>query len=255
MESEQKNALSSEEPEKPLGTRERLQKTLLDRAATLKTVQAEVYTVNKIRLIINFIMGVIAVALLIVTIIKVNEFAVMLPCLIVGLVLVIATLVLYFTAKYGYVPMSYIQYSVKKNDKTYVVQSIARDRAVFFDGDRAVEYNNGEATLKDAPFCPELRNDFFVDMTVNMRVGKADTETFYGTLDVDGKTKKCVVRFKNGVLEKGSVGGRRMRYYAVNDTTDAVAVPAALKDAAKKFNVPWPDVPGIKLRKPFDEVK
>ncbi|MCH5157906.1 MAG: hypothetical protein J1F33_01790 [Clostridiales bacterium] len=252
---DEQNSVSPSEPEKPLGTRERLQKTLLDRAKTLKTVQAEIYTVNKIRLIINFIMGVIAVALLIVTIVKVDEFAVMFPCLMVGLVLVIATVVLYFTAKYGYTPMSYIQYSVNKNDKTYVFQSISRDRAVYFDGTHAVEYNKGEATIRDEPFCPELRSDFFVDMTVDMRVGKADTETFYGTLDVDGKTKKCVVRFKNGALEKGSVGGRRIRYYAVNDTTDEVSIPAPLKDAAKKFNVPWPDVPGIKLRKPFDEVK
>lgn len=252
---DEQNTASVSEQEKPLGTRERLQKTLSDRAKTLKTVQAEVYTVSKVRLIINFVMGVIAVALLLVTIIKANDTAVMLPCLITGLVLVVATLIMYFITKYGYVPMSYIQYSVRQNESEYVFQSISRDRAVFFDGTHAVEYNKGEATLHGEPFFPEMKNDFFVDMKVNMRIGKADTETFYGTVDVDGKTKKCVIRFKNGALERGNVGARRIRYYAVNDTSDAVAVPAPLKDAVKQFNVQWADVPGIRLRKPFDEVK
>ena len=253
MEQETENDKTESKTENPV--RERLQKTLTDRGAALKTVQAEVYTLSRARLIFNFVCGLAAVALLIVSVTNSSDTAVMLPCVIAALVLVAVTLVMYFAAKYGNTPMSYLQYSVKTKDGEYVFQAISRDRAVFFDGRHAVEYNKLDAILRDGAFFPELKNDFFVGMRVNMRVGKADTETFYGTVDVDGKTKKCKVIFKNGVLDKGSVGSRRIRYYAVNDTSEEFAVPAALKDAAKTLDVPWPDgIPGLRLKKPFDDV-
>ena len=239
-------------PEKQ-STRDRLQKTLSDRAGTLKAVQTEVYTVSRVRFIINFILGLAAVALLIVTIVKTDEFNVMLPCLIAAIALVAVTLVMYFVTKFGSTPMSYLQYSVKTKDGEYVFQAIARDRSVFGDGTHVVEYNKVDAILRDEVYCPELSNDYFSKMTVNMRVGKAETETFYGTLEVDGKTKKCKIVFKNGVPDKGNVGARRIRYYSVNDRSEEFVLPAALKDAVKTLNVPWPDgVPGVRLTKPFD---
>ncbi len=239
--------------EKPLGVRERLQKTLKDRAAALKTVETEVYTVSKIRLLINFIFGLAAVALLVVTVVKADDSAVMIPCLIAALVCVGATLVMYFIMKFGQTPMSYLQYSVVTKSGVYVFQAITRDRAIFGDGTHVVEYNKLDAIMREEVFFPELKNDFFADMRVDMRIGKVDTETFYGTVEVDGKRKKCKIRFKNGALDRGNIGFRRIRYYAVNDTSEDFIVPAALRDAAKTLDVPWPnDIPGLKLKKPFE---
>lgn len=255
MDTEETKTEETGKEEKPLGVGERLQKTLKDRAAALKTVETEVYTVSKVRLLLNFLFGLAAVVLLVVTVIKADDAEVMLPCLIVGIVLVAVTLVMYFLMKFGHTPMSYLQYSVKTNNGAYVFQAITRDRAIFTDGTHTVEYNKLDAIMREGVFFPELRNDFFADMTVTMRIGKAETETFYGTVDVGGKTQKCKIRFKNGALDKGNVGVRRIRYYAVNDTSEGFIVPAALRDAAKTLGVPWPDdIPGLKLKKPFESV-
>lgn len=251
---ETENDKVDSEPENPV--RERLKKTLSDRAAKLKTVQAEVYTLSRARLIFNFVCGLAAVVLLIVSLVNSSNTDLATPCIIAALVLVAVTLVLYFMSKFGYTPSSYLQYSVKRGDGEIIFQSISRDRAVFCDGKHTVEYNKLDAVLRDGIFFPELKNDFFVDMRVNMRVGKTDTETFYGTVEVDGKTKKCKIVFRNGVLDKGNVGARRIKYYGFNDTCEDFVVPASLKDAAKTLDVTWPDdIPKLRLKKPFDTLE
>ncbi len=86
-------------------------------------------------------------------------------------------------------------------------------------------------------------------MSVDLRIGTAGKETFVGTIEINGKTKKCKVVFKNGALYRAVAGGVRLKYFDVNDRREKVNVPAELFDAAKKFGVEHPKLDGIKVNK------
>ena len=92
------------------------------------------------------------------------------------------------------------------------------------------------------------RCDFFADMTVDVRIGKAETETFAGTTVVNGKTVKCKIVFRNGEPYRGNVGGVRIKYFDVNSTNEKFVVPQDLRAAVKALGVPMPKLGGIVVK-------
>ncbi len=218
--------------------RERFSRTLKERADKITCVRNDIYTVKYYRLIINFVLGMSAVALLIVSMIADGK-TVRPVCLICGIALVAVTVV-YFLIMRAEAPMSYLQYTVVDGDSVYTFHVVKRDRAAFCDGENTVTLERG-VIRDDLPLrLPQLRFDFFADMNVDLRIGKPDKEIFKGTLEENGKRYKCKIVFKSGMPTLGVVGGMRVRYFDINDKKEKFAVPGALRAAVEKMNVRWP---------------
>ncbi len=238
------NETSDTEQNREVTVRERLCNAVREHAQTLTCAYNDIFTLKMWQLIVNFAIGICALALLIASMISQNELFKVFGS-IGGIAAVIAVVIFYFVMR-ARKPMSYLQYSYKTKDKTYRFQIIGKNRALYSDGETVVDVNNGEIKRDGELVMPFLRFDFFADMDVDMRIGKAETETFSGTVDVDGTRTKCKIVFKNGAPFKGSVGGMRIKYFDVNDTKEKFGVPDFLRRAMAQCEIAMPKIQGIK---------
>ncbi|MCH5161059.1 MAG: hypothetical protein J1G04_03415 [Clostridiales bacterium] len=229
-------------------TKERFHNTLVERAERVTSVRNDIYTVKYWQFALNGVLGVGAIAVLIVGMIKANEpytIWLMLSGAALGVTLIVFNLVLKAKS-----PMSYLQYTVVQGDKRYCFQVMPKEHAVFSDGERTIETSRSGDQVRDNVYNPHCRFDFFTEMDVDMRIGKAETETFVGTVEIDGERTKSRIVFKNGALYYGVIGGVRIKYFDVNNTKEKFVVPSALRDAATKFEMPFPKLNGLFVRDP-----
>lgn len=225
--------------------RERFHNTLVERVEKISSVRNDVYTTSWLQIGFNFFFGFGAVAMLIVSMAATGTLATV--GAIVGVALVVIVLV-YNLALRAYMPSSFLQYTCKSGGKRYCFQVLSKTRSGFSDGEHNIEVDRGEAVMLENISYDVYAFDFFVDMDVDMRIGKVDTETFIGTLEHNGKKYKSKIVFKNGVPLYGAVGGVRIKYFDVNSAKDKFVVPAALKRAVKGFGVPFPKLPGLAVK-------
>ncbi len=229
----------------PPSARERFGKTLQERAEKIKTVRNDVYTVKYWQLAFNFVIGVSAIVLLIVSM-TVDSTPCLISAICCAVVVVVFNLIIRAVA-----PMSFLQYTAIVGDKRYCFQILSKNESLFSDGENAVEYNRMEYVKTDGVRFPQYRFDFFKDMDVDVRIGKPDREIFKGRATFEGKTYKCKIVFKSGVPYYGSFGGARIKYFDVNDTKEKFVVPEGLRKAAEAFDVPFPKLAGIRTLDPY----
>ncbi|MBD5131053.1 MAG: hypothetical protein HDT28_00425 [Clostridiales bacterium] len=228
-----------------ISTRERFHNTLVERAEQITSVRNDVYTTSWWQIAFNFFFGFGAVALLIVS--MVMEGTTSTVCAIVGVVLVVVVLVANLASR-AYMPTSFLQYTCKANGKRYCFQVLSKTRSGFSDGEHNIEVDRGEAVMLPEMSYSQYRYDFFVDMDVDMRIGKVDTETFVGTIERNGKTYKSKIVFKDGAPLFGTIGGVRIKYFDVNSNKEKFVVPAALRRAVKGFDVVFPKLSGLVVK-------
>ncbi len=231
-----------------LTTRERFHNTLVERANGITSVRNDIYTVKYWQFILNGVLGVAALAFLIAGMVKANSpYTVWLVVL--GIVFGVALVVFNLTLK-AKSPVSYLQYTVIQKDKRYCFQVMPKEHAVFSDGENVIETSRSGDVRRDDIYNPFCRFDFFTELDVDMRIDKADTETFVGTVNIDGKSVKSKIVFKNGVLFRGVVGGVRIKYFDVDNTREKFVIPSALRDAVTKSGVQFPKLNGLYVRDP-----
>lgn len=228
----------------PETARERFHRTLVEKATAIKTVRNDVFTVKYWQLALNFVLGAGAVVLIILAMTLGGSTAT--ACMISSIVAVAVVLVFNLALR-AVAPTSFLQYTVFDDDKRYCIQILSKNRALFFDGETAVEYDKVEFIKSDDVALPQYKFDFFKDMDVNVRIGKVDREIYKGTYECGGKTYKGKIVFKNGVPFVGVVGGARIKYFDVNSTKEKFFVPERLKQAADAFDVHFPKLPGVSL--------
>lgn len=233
--------------EKTAGTvRERLHAELEAKVRGINCVCNEIFTVKYWQLALNFALGIGAVVLLIVSLVCDDKTAVA-ACAILSIALVII-LVVYNMAVLRVKPMSVRQYTAVVKGRRYCFQLLTKTRSLYFDGERSVEIGGGETAVSDGVYFPQFAFDFFAEMSVDVRIGKADREIYKGRLTVGGKPVKCRIVFKNGVPYYGAVGGARIKYFDVNDTHEKFAVPSALKKAAEENGLSLVKLAGVQYR-------
>ncbi|MDE7464678.1 MAG: hypothetical protein K2M48_06575, partial [Clostridiales bacterium] len=154
----------------PETTRERFHRTLQERAQSVKCVRNDVYTVKYWQLALNFFMGAGAVVLLILS--MAMDAPVSTACLISALVAVAAVVVLNLALR-AVAPMSFLQYTAVEKDKRYVFMVLSKHRSLFTNGEDTVEFDRLEYVKSTAAPFPQYRFDFFADMDVDLRIGKA----------------------------------------------------------------------------------
>ncbi len=221
----------------PVTKREKFHNILCERAAAIVCVHNDVFTLPIWLLVLNFVLGIGACALLVVSMI-IPDGALHTGCLIGGLG-VAAAVGLFYLIMRAVRPMSFQQYTAVTPDGKYVFRSVNKNRAMFSDGTNTIEVEKLEARLGDF-WLEETRFDFFKDMNVDMRITKGDKETFVGTLDKGDKTVKCKIVFKDNIPVVGIVGGMRVKYFDVNDRKQKFIVPNALHRAMMEANIPIP---------------
>lgn len=226
--------------------RERLRAELEEKARGISCACNEIFTVKYWQLALNFALGLGAAILLIVSLVS-DDKTVVAACAIVSVALVIA-LVVYNMAVLRIKPMSVRQYTAIVKGRRYCFQLLTKTRSLYFDGERSVEIGGGETALSDGVYFPQFAFDFFAEMSVDVRIGKADREIYKGRLTVDGKPIKCRIVFKNGVPYYGAVGGARIKYFDVNDTHEKFVVPSALKKAAEEKGLTLVKLAGVLYR-------
>ena len=225
--------------------RERFQAELKARAEKIRCVNNEVFTIKIWQLVLYLAVGLCACGLLVVGMIF--DGWIRLSTTLGGIAAIIAMFVAFMVMRAG-TPMSFLQYTATEDGKRYTFRVMGKTRAIFSDGETVVESDKQAYRKTDELPNSEFKFDFFADMTVNMRIGKAETETFVGTLNVGGKTVKCKIVFKNGAPVRGNIGGARIKYFDVNSTKEKFVVPQDLRNAAKEFDVAWPKLGGIVIK-------
>lgn len=235
------------------GARERFRRTLCERADKITCVRNDVFTTKYSQLAINFMLGAGSIAALIASMIT-KSSATTIWTTVVGLVLLVAAVV-YNIALRRSAPKSFLQYSFSDKDGKYRFMIFSKKISAFYDGENFVETDGVECGLRESPRFTEYRFDFFADMDAYMRKATGDRETYRGTLAHDGKTLKCKIVFKNGVPFVGVVGGARIKYFDVNDTSAKFVAPVALKKAAKQLDVPFPKISSVILKDARDITK
>lgn len=225
-------------------TRERFHRTLASRAADIKSVRNDVFMLKVWQLALNFLLGGGTIALLVVSMI--NTELVGTICMICGIVLFVVAII-YNVALRARSPMSFLQYTAYDRGRRCCYQIISKTRAAFSDGEHSVEVDK-TSYVGEAGLCyPQYPFDFFAEMDADVRIASAEKETFKGTIEVDGKTKKCSITFKNGVVSSGTIGGVRIKYFDVNETSVKFVVPKTLRDAAKCCGFELPKLPGVHI--------
>ncbi len=238
------NEQHSDTAPKKESTRERFHRTLVGRAASIKCVRNDVYMLKVWQLVLNFVLGAATIALLVVSMIY--DGGVGTGCLIGGLALLAVTVV-YNVVLRVKSPMSFLQYTAIVDGKRHCYQIVGKKRSAYSDGARSVEVSD-VSYAGDTGLCyPQYPFDFFADMDANVRIAKGEKETFKGTVDIDGDTKNCSITFKSGVAAYGNIGGVRIKYFDVNDTTEKFVVPRILRDAAKNCGFDLPKLGGVEI--------
>ena len=232
----------------PIGKKERFHNTLVERAQSITSVRNDIYTVKYWQFALNVMLGVGALVLLIVGMVK-SDAPYTVGLVVGGIALGVALVIFNLSLK-AKAPISYLQYTVLQDGKRYCFQVMPKEHAVFSDGDNVIETSRSGDNRRDDIYNPYCRFDFFTELDVEMRIGKADTETFVGKVDLDGKLVKSKIVFKNGVLYYGSIGGVRIKYFDVDNTREKFVIPSALRDAATRFEVPFPKLNGLFVRDP-----
>lgn len=231
--------------QQPESKRERFQAELKARAGRIRCAHNDVFTVRIAQLAAYFVLGMGAVALLVVAMIF--DGSIRLGTMLGGIAVIVILFVWYLAMRVA-MPMSFMQYTAFDGGKRYTFCIINKNRSLYSDGENVVETDKQQyRRLDEMPF-EAYRCDFFVDMTVNMRIGKAETETFVGTSEVNGKTVKSKIVFKNGAPYRGYVGGVRIKYFDVNSAKEKFVVPHDLRAAAKAFDVSMPKLGGIVIK-------
>lgn len=230
-------------------TRERFSRMLAEYADGIKTVRNDVFTTKWWQLALNFVLGLGAVALLIVSMVVHGTMGTV--GAILGVVLVIVVIVFNMGLR-AFVPSSFLQYTCYDKGVRYCFQVLSKTRTSFSDGTNFIEVDRGEAVRLAETSYNRYRFDFFRDMSVDMRIVEDERETFKGTLEHKGKKYKSRIVFKNGTPLYGSVGGARIKYFDVNVTKDKFVVSSVLKRAVKNFGVNFPKLPGLYVR---DDIK
>ncbi len=231
-----------------LTIRERFHNTLVERANGITSVRNDIYTVKYWQFVLNGILGVAALAFLIAGMVKADS-AYTVWLVILGAAFGIALVVFNLTLKTKS-PVSYLQYTVIQKDKRYCFQVMPKEHAVFSDGENVIETSRSGDTRREDIYNPFCRFDFFTELDVDMRIGKAETETFVGKVNIDGKLVKSKIVFKNGVLFRGVIGGVRIKYFDVDNTREKFVVPSSLRAAVEKFGVTFPKFNGLYVRDP-----
>ncbi len=233
--------------EKTAGTvRERLHAELEQKARGINCVCNEIFTVKYWQLALNFVLGLGAVILLVVSLVF-DDTTVVAACAVTSIALVII-LVVYNMAVLRIKPMSVRQYTAIVKGRRYCFQLLTKTRSLYYDGERSVEVGGAETIESDGVYFPQFAFDFFAEMSVDVRIGKADREIYKGRLDVDGASIKCRIVFKDGMPYYGAVGGARIKYFDVNDTHEKFVVPSALKHAAEEKGLSVIKLSGVHYR-------
>lgn len=234
--------------EKPQSVRERLHNDLSACADKITVVRNDIYTVKYWQFALNFLLGLGAIALLIVSLFAKND-VLKIVSTVVGLALVVSTVV-YIVVLKTVNPISYLQYTVFDKDKRYTFQVISKMRAAYSDGENTVSVDKGFVTYPAELRFPHLAFDFFKNMDVDMRIGKYDRDIYVGSLDVDGKPLKCKIVVKNGLPFSATVGGARVKYFDINNAKEKFVVPIYLRDAVEKCGLKLPKLSGLYVRDP-----
>lgn len=225
--------------------RDRFKATLETRAAAVKCVRNDVFTVKYWQLALNFILGGGAVAAVICSMVLKGSASTW--CVVASVALVVVVVV-YNLALKAVAPTSFLQYTAKDGDRRYCYQIIGKATFLFCDGERAAVYDRGNVFCEGGVRMAHLAFDFFAQMEPAVRIGKADREIYKGTLDVGGKTVRCKIIFKNNVPYVGTVGGARIKYFDVNDTKDKFVIPEELATATKQLDMRLPKLNGVHVR-------
>lgn len=211
----------------------------------MNSARNDIYTTKYWQLAVNFLLGAGSLTFLILSLVTKNA-ALTASGIVIGIAMAIALVVFNIVLRAS-APLSYLQYTAVRNGVTYRIQIISKDKAVFSDGENVIVsegrtyYRDGEIRLPHCSF------DFYKDMSADMRIAKAESETYVGTVECDGKKLKCKITFKNGVPFVGSVGGVRIKYFDINDRNDRFVVPKRLKDAVEACGVKWPKLDGVRI--------
>lgn len=230
-------------------SRERFSRMLAEYADGIKNVRNDVYTTKWWQLTLNFVLGLGAFALLLVSMVTDGVAATV--GAILGVVLVIVVIVFNMGLR-AFIPSSFLQYTCYDKGVRYCFHVLSKTRTSFSDGTNFIEVDRGEAVRLAETSYNQYRFDFFRDMSVDVRIVEDERETFKGTVEHKGKQYKSRIVFKNGTPLYGSVGGARIKYFDVNVTKEKFVVPAVLKRAVKNFGVNFPKLPGLYIR---DDIK
>lgn len=208
----------------------------------MRSARNDIYTTKTWQLALSFLLGAGSLTFLIISLVTENA-ALTASGITVGIALAVA-LVAFNLVLRASGPLSYLQYTAEKDGVTYRIQILSKDKAVFSDGENVIVsegrtfYGGGELRL------PHVAADFYKYMSADMRIAKAESETFVGTIDRDGKKTKCKITFKNGLPKVGSVGGIRIKYFDVNDAKQKFVVPKRLKEAVEACGIKFPKIGG-----------
>lgn len=221
------------------------QAVLKSRASGINTVRNDIFTLNKLQLAVNVILGAIAGGGIIASAFVKGTAGTVIT--IVGVVFAIIFVVYMFALK-TVAPTSILQYTCVEKGKTHVFQVLSKKRSLYFDGATCIETERGDAKHIAAPYFAQCGYDFFARMTATSRTVENGLDTFCGTLEHGGKTFKCKIAFDGDVPAFGTVGGARIKYFNVNSVKNKFIVPSELKQAAANAKIPFPKLPGLLVR-------
>lgn len=221
------------------------QDVLKRRALGITTVRNDIFTLNKLQLAINVLLGASAGIGLIASMFLSGTAAVVIT--IVSIVLALVFVVYFFAIK-TIAPTTILQYTCVDRGKTHLFQVLSKKRSVYFDGHTCIETERGEAKYIAAPYCAHCGCAFFADMHATARTESKGLDVFDGTLEFGGKTYKCSVSFRGEIPVCGTVGGARIKYLNVNNPKEKFIVPTELKHAAADAHIAFPRLPGLHVR-------
>lgn len=162
----------------------------------------------------------------------------------------------YNFARRAVVPSSIMQYTYLSDDgKRYTLRVLSKKRSGFYDGKYNLEVERGEGLFLEKMPCERFVFDFFANMDIAVRIVKDGREIFKGRTTVGGKTYPCKIAFDGDRPLYGTVGGGRIKYFDINDTSHKFLIPTELKTAAKSANIFFPKIPGVHVKDDITNVK
>lgn len=207
----------------------------------INLIHTDVYSLSMVVVIANLVLGLVTIALLILSFLPFIPSEVSRVLLIVGVVLAVVLLGLYIYIR-SKGPSSFSHYCARSGDgkKKYRYINYSKRSKFFSDGNNAIESEGVYVRIHDNLPHEEYLHDFFLKLkNVNKREEGGFVE-YSGTLDVRGKAVKGKLRLSGGVVIDGKVGGARLKFFDVNDADAKFYVSPALEEAVKAAKVTWP---------------
>lgn len=221
------------------------QSVLKDRASKITSVRNDIFTLNKLQLAFNVLLGLCAAAGLIVSMFIDGTARVVVT--LVSIVLIIVFAVYNFAIR-TVAPMNVLQFTCVDGEKIYTFQILSQKRSAFSDGKNHIETERGDVKRLPSLYFPHCKYDFFADMTATARGIENGLDVFDGVLAVKNKKYKCRIAFDGEIPVFGRIGGVRIKYFNVNNPKEKFIVPTELKRAVKSLDVAFPKLNGLHVR-------